>query len=168
MRHVSAGRLTALLLVLFAVPGLGQDQAQRALGPSGLPLPRSASLASDTVNLRTGPGTQYPIAWVYHRRGLPVRVTQEFDVWRKVVDPDEVEGWAHSSLLTTRRTVLVRGGSPIALRRSPDDSSRTLLRAEAGVIGTFFDCTDGYCRIEIDGTRGYAPRAALWGVMEGD
>lgn len=168
MRHVAAGRLAALLLLLVAVPCLGQAPPQRALGPSGLPLPRAASLASDTVNLRTGPGTDYPIAWVYRRRGLPVQVTQEFDVWRKIADPDGVEGWAHSSLLTTRRTVLVRGGTPIALRRSADDSSRILLRAEAGVVGTFLDCTDDHCLVEIDGTRGWTPRAALWGLMDGD
>lgn len=167
MRHVSTGRLLALLL-LVATPCLGQDQAPRSLGPSGLPLPRAASLASDTVNLRTGPGTEYPISWVYNRRSLPVKVLQEFDVWRKIADPDGVEGWAHSSLLTTRRTIMVRGGTPVALRRSADDSSRILLRAEAGVVGNFLDCADDYCRAEIDGTRGWVPRAAIWGLMDGE
>ena len=36
----------------------------------GLPLPRFASLKSDQVNLRAGPGTRYPIQWVYNRREL--------------------------------------------------------------------------------------------------
>ena len=35
---------------------------------TGLPLPRFAALRSDEVNLRAGPGTGYPIDWVYKRR----------------------------------------------------------------------------------------------------
>jgi len=47
-------------------------------GRTGLPLPRFVSLRAAEVNLRTGPGVRYPIDWVYHRRGLPVEVIDEF------------------------------------------------------------------------------------------
>src|SRR5262245_40174978 len=40
-----------------AVPEQQQGQA------SGLPLPRFVSLKSDRVNLRSGPGTDYPTSW---------------------------------------------------------------------------------------------------------
>ncbi len=36
-------------------------------GASGLALPRYVSLKSDRVNLRSGPGTDYPTSWVYRR-----------------------------------------------------------------------------------------------------
>ena len=35
---------------------------------SGLPIPRFASLRSDEVNVRTGPGTRYPVDWVFKRK----------------------------------------------------------------------------------------------------
>ena len=60
---------------------------------TGLPLPRFASLKTDEVNLRSGPGLRYPIEWVYKRRDLPVEIQREFEVWRLVADSDGVKGW---------------------------------------------------------------------------
>ena len=50
---------------LWLAPAVAQDQEH-------LPLPRFASLDSNEINLRAGPGTDYPILWVYQRKGLPV------------------------------------------------------------------------------------------------
>ena len=55
-------------------------------------LPHFASLRVDPVNLRTGPGTRYPVEWVYQKKGLPVEVTATFDVWRRVRDADGTTG----------------------------------------------------------------------------
>ena len=41
---------------------------------TGLPLPRFASLRSDEANVRSGPGTRYPIEWVFRRKGMPVEI----------------------------------------------------------------------------------------------
>ena len=49
-------------------------------GPSGLPLPRFVSMASNEVNVRTGPGQDYPIRWTYVRRDLPVKIVEDIDV----------------------------------------------------------------------------------------
>ena len=138
--------------------------AQHRTGASGLPLPRYASLASSEVNVRTGPGKDYPIHWVYTRPGLPVRIVDEYDVWRLVEDPDGDKGWTHSSLLSLRRTVVVRGGTQ-AMRRSADANSAVILRAEAGVVGELLNCDHAWCRVEIDGRRGWLPRDAVWGVL---
>ncbi|MCQ8242072.1 SH3 domain-containing protein [Rhizosaccharibacter radicis] len=80
---------------------------------TGLPLPRYAALRADEVNLRNGPGTRYPIQWVYKRRDLPVRVEREFDVWRLVEDMDGVKGWVNQATLVGTRTfvVLPAGGA---------------------------------------------------------
>ena len=51
-----------------------------------LPLPRFASLKTDRVNLREGPSKDHATKWVYQRAGLPVEITAEFEIWRKVRD----------------------------------------------------------------------------------
>ncbi len=78
-----------------------------------MPLPRFASLKTDEVNLRTGPGLRYPIDWVYKRRDLPVQIEREFEVWRLVADQDGVKGWVHQATLAGRRTFVVTGGEQI-------------------------------------------------------
>ena len=101
---------------------------------TGLPVPRFVSLDADRVHLRYGPGREYPVSWVLARKGLPVEIIAEFDTWRKVKLHDGDEGWIHSSLLSSRRTVMIK--NDIAeLRRTPDDDARVVLRAEPGVIG---------------------------------
>ena len=159
--------LAALLfLVLLATTAVAAEGVGNA---TGLPIPRFVSLASDAVNVRTGPGTRYPILWQYRRRGLPVLVVEEVDAWRRVRDHDGAEGWVHTSLLSGRRTVMVQGGVR-DLYRSPRRDGRILLRLEPGVLGQLDDCPDTWCRVTIEaGGRdqdGWLPRAELWGVFE--
>jgi SH3-like domain-containing protein len=131
---------------------------------TGLPVPRFVSLGADEVHLRFGPGREYPIRWVLARKGLPVEIVAEFDTWRKVKLHDGDEGWIHSSLLSSRRTVMIK--DRIAeLRRTPNDDARVVLRAEPGVVGELLDCEDDWCRIDIQGRRGWLRRAAFWGAL---
>lgn len=159
-------RLFRLALVSMLLAASAAS-AQPAVGPSGLPLPRFVSLAETQVNARTGPGRDYPIRWLYLRRDLPVKIVEEHDVWRKIVDPEGGEGWVHSQLLTSRRSVLIMGGIE-DLHRTATGDSRVVLRAEAGVVGRLLDCRPEWCLVEIDAKRGWVRRASIWGVLDGE
>ena len=165
-----AGRLRVLglrmALVLVVAP-LVMAQTPGAGRSTGLPVPRFVSLASDRVNVRFGPGKQYPINWVFARQGLPVQIVAEFDTWRKIEDHEGEQGWIHSSLLSSRRTIMIQG-ELAELRRTPSLDSRVVLRAEPGVIGTLFDCEEDWCRVEIAGQRGWLQRNQFWGTMPGE
>ncbi|MCX8101117.1 MAG: SH3 domain-containing protein [Geminicoccaceae bacterium] len=141
----------------------GHAHAQR-VGESGLPIPRFVSLAGEAINVRSGPGKNYPIRWVYTRLGLPVKVVEEFDAWRKVEDQDGEQGWIHGSLLSRRRTVMVVA-ELASLHRTPAREARVLLKAERGVIGRLLDCNPTWCFLDVGGTRGWMERAGLWGVL---
>lgn len=159
-------RALALALPLAAAPPASAPAAAVELAEgSGLPLPRFASLAAEPINVRTGPGKQYPLKWVYARRGLPVQIVDEFDTWRKIRDLDGDEGWIHGSLLSRRRTVVLAGDRLHELRRSPSIDARLLLRAEPGVVAGLVDCSEGWCLVEIEGHRGWLERDRLYGVM---
>jgi SH3-like domain-containing protein len=143
---------------------------------SGLPLPRYVSLKADRVNLRTGPGTEYPTTWVYRRAGLPLEVVSEFEGWRKVRDAEGASGWVVQSLLSGRRTALitpwdVKAGKPapqISVRNSDSESARAVAIAEAGSIVNIQTCDGRWCRVTIDRYRGYLPQKQLWGVYENE
>jgi len=126
-------------------------------------VPRFASLRVDEVNLRTGPGERYPIEWVYQRKGLPVEVTAQFDVWRKVKDSDGTEGWVHERMLTAQRTIIVKGAER-ALKSDPDWGAPTVARAEPGVVARLLECHAAWCQVETQGVKGWLQRADIWGV----
>jgi SH3-like domain-containing protein len=146
--------LTAALLVfaqaLAGPTGLSaQGISAPANGSSGLPVPRFVSLKSDRVNLRQGPGTEYPTAWVFRRAGLPVEVIKEFESWRQVRDAEGTTGWVLGSMLSGRRTAVIlpwevkagQGQQPLAVLRD-DDSERAgaVAQVEAGVLANIITC----------------------------
>ena len=59
-RGLMMSSLMILAAALPAVPANARDQ-------SGLPVPRYVSLRSNQINLRSGPGMNFPIEWVYQR-----------------------------------------------------------------------------------------------------
>ncbi|MGE0226597.1 MAG: SH3 domain-containing protein [Acetobacteraceae bacterium] len=136
---------------------------------TGLPLPRFASLRADTVNVRRGPGTRYPIEWVFKRRHLPVIIVREFENWRLIRTMDRVEGWVHTALLTGRRSFIV-GSKRVYLYRRPQPESRRVAALDPGVIGRFVHCAqnDSWCQAEAAGHRGYMLRSSVWGSEPGE
>jgi SH3-like domain-containing protein len=109
---------------------------------------------------------EFPIRWLYTRPGLPVRILEEYDVWRLIEDPDGDQGWTHSSLLSTQRTMMVRASGVQSVHRLADTESRVVARAEPGAIGELLNCDQTWCRVEIGGRRGWLPRSMVWGVLD--
>jgi SH3-like domain-containing protein len=136
---------------------------------TGLPLPRWASLRSDEVNLRAGPGTRYPVDWVYRRRDLPVEIAREFEVWRLIRDQDGVKGWVHQATLTGRRSFVVLGAERV-LRSSPADNAPPAARLMPGVVGRIRDCEAGkpWCEMQVGDYRGWLKRDEVWGTYPGE
>lgn len=156
------------ILVLFCVfsmhtsPSAGQNAR---VGASGQPLPRLISLAASKAFMRTGPGRQYPIDWVYSRANLPLEVIDEHGAWRQVRDHEGVTGWMHVSLLSPRRTAVILGGVR-RLYAEPDPASRLRLTVDPGVIGEVLSCAGIWCELEIDGTEAWIERRYIWGVYD--
>ena len=151
--------LSVLVVAILAIAGNARPAEEK--------LPHFAALRADEVNLRTGPGEQYPITWVYHRKGLPVEVTAAFDVWRKVRDSDGTEGWVHERMLSAERSIVVEG-SEQTLLADPEPSAQPVARAEPGVIAHLLECHSSWCRVEAHGIKGWLPEDDVWGVEPGE
>lgn len=132
-------------------------------GRTGLPLPRFVSLRAAEVNLRTGPGTRYPIDWVYRRRGLPVEIIDEFDTWRRIRDWQGTEGWVHQSMVQGQRGLLVTGKRH-TLRRRPEASAPGVALIDAGVVGVLQRCEADWCEVTLGSYSGWLRRDAFYGL----
>jgi SH3-like domain-containing protein len=163
MARVGKTKAVAGLLVL-ALSGLsGRTGLAAGEGEAALPLPRFATLHSDKVNLRTGPGPRYPIEWVFVRKDLPVEIVAQFEHWRRIRDWEGTEGWVQEHMLIGKRGVMIRGGVR-ALRSNPDLGAPLVARAEPGVMARLLECHDSWCRIEASDVTGWVQRADIWGV----
>ncbi|HLO21494.1 MAG TPA: SH3 domain-containing protein [Sphingomicrobium sp.] len=153
------GVLAAFLIVAAAAPALAQEKQP----------PYWASIASGQAMTHTGPGRNYPNVWLYQRRDLPVRVVKKYETWRLIRDPDGAQGWMLVTMLSDRRTAIVKPGDPRAIRADRNDGAKVRYMAEPGVVGRIDKCKgDGWCRIEIGKKDGYVRTSDLWGVSENE
>ncbi len=146
----------------------GNAPATQALDPNkgmvtSLPIPRFVTLKGSEGNARRGPGLTHRIDWVFTREGMPLKITAEYENWRRVEDMDGAGGWIHYSLLSGVRSVLISQDMAEAFSK-PDSLSNVLYQSELGVIGRLLECVPEWCRIAVEGEKGWIPKAALWGV----
>src|SRR6266850_3597962 len=156
-------RPSLLLLLCFAVLGAvclpllrfshaGAHAADKSASAqqrkgSGLPLPRFASLRSDEVNVRTGPGSRYPVDWVFKRKAMPVEIVAEYENWRKIRDWQGASGWVHQSLLTGKRSFLI-ASKAASLHKTPSASAEVVAKLEPEVLGEIRSCSGEWCRVK--------------------
>jgi SH3-like domain-containing protein len=134
---------------------------------TNLPLPRYVSLKTGEGNARRGPGLTHRIDWVFTHAGMPLRITAEYEHWRRVEDFEGVGGWVHYSLLSGVRSVLV-SEDMAEFHLRPDAEADVLFHAELGVIGRILECHDDWCRIAVEGEKGWVQSDRLWGVDPGE
>ncbi len=151
-------RLLPILALLFlAVPALAQDAAKT---------PYWATVRSEEVNMRVGPGEDYRIIWVYKRPLLPLKVLRMKEGWRYVVDPSGAKGWVLGSLLARKRGGFVQGSEPAEMRAGAGGDAKLLWRLAPGVIGELGDCAKGWCGFAIGPRKGFVPQDRIWGAGE--
>ena len=137
------------------------------VGKSGLPVPRFVSLKVGRVNVRSGPGEDYKVAWVFTKPALPVEVIAEFDTWRRVRDSDGTVGWVFHSLLSSKRTAVVTPwtkGDPLPIRAEAATDSAVTAYLQPGVLASIDHCHDGWCDLSGKGFSGWIEQSRLWGV----
>ena len=156
--------LTAVLLVLVNINAAHAEDERE----TGMALPRMVSLRSSLINARSGPGSRYPIEWVYKQKGAPVEIVAEFELWRKIKDWEGAESWVHKAMLSSRRFVRVVNPGENNIYAKDDKDSRVVAKVEDGVVGEIDKCPSpkGMCLIKFDNVQGWMPRQALFGIYK--
>ena len=134
---------------------------------TNLPIPRFVSLKGNEGNARRGPSLTHRIDWVFTTAGMPLRVTAEHENWRRVEDAEGMGGWVHYALLSGVRTALVTAEMAKFYSR-PDTQASITFEAESGVTGRLLECQPDWCRMNIQGEKGWVEKTALWGVLPGE
>jgi SH3-like domain-containing protein len=168
----------SLIVLILAVFLLGAQPAAAesndnsdipdAFQVTNLPLPRFVSLGAKEGYVRAGPGLRYPIKWVYKKEGLPLEILLEYEVWRKVRDHEGQAGWIHQTLLSGKRTGVVRGTENVNIFQKPRVDARLAAKVQPGAIIDLEACITGWCRVKAGGYSGWAERKSIWGIYESE
>jgi SH3-like domain-containing protein len=153
--------LGVLLLTLL---GTRAPAAPAAAENGVLKVPRFVSLHADKVNLRTGPGAQYPIEWVLTRRNMPVEIIAEFEHWRRIREWDGTVGWVQEHMIDGKRFAIIENGANRPIYAVPDPAAALVARAEPGAIARLDECRGAWCRVAAAGISGWISRDDIWGA----
>ncbi len=165
LKAVVLAGLVLCMSGLTAVGDTGMDSDEEtAVGPvTNLPLPRFVSMKVDKGNIRRGPSLTHRVDWVLKLENMPLQVIAEYGNWRRVRDIDGAGGWIHYSLLSGVRTVIIqRDYTPF--RSLPDVGADPNAYAEQGVVAFLGECRIDWCKVRVDGRKGWVLKAELWGV----
>ncbi len=151
-----------LATFLTITPLMAQEQSDT------LDLPRMSSLRSNLINARSGPGSRYPIEWVYMQKGAPIEVVAEFEHWRKVKDWDGQTSWVHKAMLSSLRTIKVITLGQNNLYKKPSTDSSVVARAEDGAVGEIKECpkSKSFCLVDFNGIQGWIKKQDIFGIYE--
>ncbi|MCC8417326.1 MAG: hypothetical protein LN588_02180 [Rickettsia endosymbiont of Bryobia graminum] len=151
-------KITCIILAILPIIANAENKK--------LPIPRFASIKSNEVNSRVGPTVKSPIEWVFVKKGEPVEITAEYGQWRQIRDVTGEGGWVHSSVLSGKRSVIIKSSGVVDLTKIPDDKNRVVAKVSSDVRCLLNKCQNNHCQVRCQNKTGWLPKTILWGVYK--
>ena len=118
-------------------------------------------LKNSKVNVRIGPGFDYPIKFIYKKKYLPVKIIDNKENFRKVIDHKKNSGWIHISQLKKIKSILVL--SDRILFKKPTYNSKPLANIKSGRLFVLEKCKKNWCEVSSQGYSGWITVENVWG-----
>ena len=93
------------------------------------------TLRYDKVNVRSGPSDKY----IYKKKYFPIKVTDEYYNYRKIIDLYNNSGWIHVSQLTKKKSAINIADLSILFEK-PSIYSKPIAKLESGKILVIKKC----------------------------
>ena len=118
-------------------------------------------LKNSKVNVRMGPGMDYPIKFIYKKKYLPVKIIDKKDNFRKIIDHKKNSGWIHWTQLKKINSLLVL--SDRILFEKPTYNSRPLANIRSGRLFVLEKCKKNWCEVSSQSFSGWITTENVWG-----
>ena len=119
------------------------------------------SLKNDKVNVRYGPGFDFPIKFIYFKKFLPVKIIDTKENFRRIVDHKKNSGWIHWTQLRKVNSLIVLEDKIIFKKNSK--FSEPILKIKKGRLVIIKKCLDSWCKIKTDNFEGWLQNSNVWG-----
>ena len=118
-------------------------------------------LKNSKVNVRMGPGLDYPVKFIYKKKYLPVKVIDKKENFRKVIDHKKNSGWIHISQLKKINSVIVLSNR--ILFKKPTFNSKPIANIESGKLFVLEKCKKNWCEVSSQNYSGWISMDNVWG-----
>ena len=118
-------------------------------------------LKYNEVNVRYGPGFDYPINYVYKKKNLPIKVIDKKENFRKIIDFKKNSGWIHTSQLKKGKSLILLEDQ--ILFSSPTKYSKPIIKIAKGRLLLVKKCKKKWCRVKTQNYLGGIKTNYIWG-----
>ena len=118
-------------------------------------------IKNSKVNVRMGPGLDYPIKFIYKKKYLPVKVIDKKENFRKVIDHKKNSGWIHISQLKKINSIIVLSNR--ILFKKPTLNSKPIANIESGRLFVLKKCKKDWCEVSSLNYTGWINMDNVWG-----
>ena len=120
------------------------------------------SLKKNKVNVRYGPGFEYPIKYVYKKINLPIKQIDKKENFRRIIDLKNNSGWIHVSQLKKVNSVIPKTDK--ILFKKPTNFSQPLAKIKKGRVLLIQSCNDKWCKVKTEDFSGWIKTENSWGL----
>ncbi len=120
------------------------------------------SLKKEKVNVRYGPGFEYPIKYIYKKINLPIKQIDKKENFRRIIDLKNNSGWIHVSQLKKVNSIIPKTDK--ILFSKPTNFSKPLAKIEKGRVLLIQNCKNNWCKIKTGDFKGWIKIENSWGL----
>ena len=121
-------------------------------------------LKNNKVNVRYGPGFDYPIKFIYKKKNLPIRVIDKKENFRRIIDFKNNSGWIHTSQLKKGKAFILLEDQ--ILFKKPTKYSKPILKIAKGRLLVVKKCKKIWCRVKTENYTGWIKSEKVWGTFK--
>ena len=119
------------------------------------------SLKKNKVNVRYGPGFDFPIKYIYKKKNFPIKQIDKKENFRRIIDIKKNSGWIHISQLKKVNSVIALEDK--VLFKKSSFFSKPLAKIKKGRLLVILKCEGEWCRVKTEDFKGWVDRVNLWG-----
>ena len=120
------------------------------------------SLKKDKVNVRYGPGFEFPIKYIYKKIDLPIKQIDKKENFRRIIDLKNNSGWIHVSQLKKINSIIPKENK--ILFSKPSNFSKPLAKIEKGRVLLLQNCNEKWCKVKTGNFKGWIKKVNTWGL----
>ena len=120
------------------------------------------SLKKNKVNVRYGPGFEYPIKYIYKKINLPIKQIDKKENFRRIIDLKNNSGWIHVSQLKKINSIIPKEDK--ILFSKPSNFSKPMAKIEKGRVLLLQNCIEKWCRVKSGSFKGWIKIQNIWGL----
>ena len=122
------------------------------------------SLKNEKVNVRYGPGFDFPIKFIYVKKYLPVKIIDTKENFRRIIDHKKNSGWIHVTQLRKANSIIVLEDKIVFKKNSK--FSEPIIKVKKGRLVLVEKCLESWCNIKTDKYDGWLENDNVWGLIK--